>query len=223
MASYVKARSWGGGGLEGIWVISRKIDGVRMLRCPKGLPVSRAGKRLHNLDHISAGITDCEVFLDNWETSVSMVRTQSMVHIPETAIYSLLPLDPRLEIGCVEDPTAEFIQDELELALARGDEGLVLRQGDKWLKVKGKHTLDVTVQGYQAGTGKYEGRLGALLTDYGKVGTGFKDVERDEELYPIGSIIEVECMELTPRGRMRHSRFLRRRFDKDESNVEGEL
>jgi ATP-dependent DNA ligase len=99
--------------------------------------------------------------------------------------------------------------------VSQGYEGLVLRQGDRWLKVKPKETYDVLVTGIVEGTGKYAGKLGALITDMGKVGTGFTDKDR-EDLFtlPINTIIEVECMELTPKGKFRHPRFIRVRYDK---------
>jgi ATP-dependent DNA ligase len=74
----------------------------------------------------------------------------------------------------------------------------------------------VKITGLQAGLGKHQGKLGAFLTDMGKVGTGLTDHERVLYNTPdmIGQIIEVECMELTDDGKFRHPRFVRLRFDK---------
>jgi hypothetical protein len=68
-------------------------------------------------------------------------------------------------------------------------EGLVLRV-DGAIKVKPVHTVDLAVIGYTMGTGRHEGRMGALITAFrntegrflyaGKVGTGFTDLDRDE-------------------------------------------
>jgi len=59
--------------------------------------------------------------------------------------------------------------------------------------------------------------MGALMTDMGKVGTGFTDMERQEWWIKrnsrVGTVIEVECMQLTPDGLFRHPRFVRWRPD----------
>ncbi|WWV91966.1 hypothetical protein [Escherichia phage PJNS034] len=156
-----------------------------------------------------------------------MVRTHCAAPVPADCVYRLGDgqTDSRLYLFTVQDPTEEFIRKHLEEALAKGDEGLILREADvddpKWLKVKNKETHDVVVTGYQPGTGKHEGRMGALLTTRGKVGTGFTDSERDywqqrwEEGTVVGVTIEVECMELTSTGKFRHPRFIRERLDKD--------
>jgi ATP-dependent DNA ligase len=125
-------------------------------------------------------------------------------------------LDSRLEAGTMIDPDAETIRFRMERAMREGYEGLMLRQGDKLLKVKPKETHDVPITGIQPGTGKHEGRMGALLTPMGKVGTGFTDEMRENfnDQRWIGIIIEVECMGLTPGGKFRHPRFVRVREDK---------
>lgn len=156
-----------------------------------------------------------------------MVRTHCAAPVPDDCVYRLGDgqTDSRLFLFTVQDPSTDFIRFHLEKALEKGDEGLILREADvedpKWLKVKNKETHDVVVTGFQPGTGKHEGRMGALLTTRGKVGTGFSDAERHywqerhDEGTAIGSTIEVECMELTPTGKFRHPRYIRERIDKD--------
>ena len=89
----------------------------------------------------------------------------------------------------------------------------LLHPGNVWLKVKSSDTFDVQVTDVVPGRGKHTGRMGALMTERGKVGTGFTDAQRSE-VWQAGEIIEVECMSLTPSGKFRHPRFVRRRFDK---------
>ena len=60
--------------------------------------------------------------------------------------------------------------------------------------------------------------MGALLTDHGKVGTGFSDSDREED-WKIGDLIEAEYMEITEAGKMRHARFIQRRLDKTEESL----
>jgi hypothetical protein len=221
---------WNGKALTGAWDVTIKVDGVRAFVdsspsvCDAGHPpikrvTSRAGKPLYNLDHLPDG--DYEIFAGSWNKSVSLVRRKKKgAPVPAEFAYSLQPLDPRLYHDTVLDPTPEYINNALAYVLARGDEGLVLRpvgddNPDNWLKVKNKETHDVKVTGVIAGKGKHAGRMGALVTDRGNVGTGFTDTERRSLIYNvIGQTIEVECMGLTPAGKFRHPRFLRLRFDK---------
>lgn len=76
---------------------------------------------------------------------------------------------------------------------------------------------DVRVIGWEKGEGKHLGRMGALVTEKGKVGTGFSDKEREEytEEYILGKVIEVSCMELTPQGKFRFPKFVRTRLDRE--------
>ena len=218
----IKPKLWNGKDLKGEWEVTLKIDGVRMLRDEDGNPVSRADKPLYNLQNVPASVTDAEIFSKDWENSVSMVRTHDAKPVVLPHVYSLDPIDPRLVLSSMVDPSAETVQAKLESAVANGYEGLVLRQGDKWLKVKASETHDVEVIGMIEGTGKYVGKMGALMTPMGKVGTGFSDIERTviwsmEEVSPeciIGLTIEVECMSITKDGKFRHPRFKRIRWDK---------
>lgn len=213
----IKPKLWNGKDLKGEWEVTLKLDGIRMLRDEDGKPVSRSGKPLYNLQHVPADITDAEIFDCNWETSISAVRTKDGTPVQTSEVYSLDPIDPDLLLSSVIDPSAEEIQAKLESAVANGYEGLVLRQGNKWLKVKPTETYDVEVTGMIEGTGRLTGKMGALVTEMGKVGTGFTD---DERLVfwnlqrIIGRTIEVECMSLTPAGKFRHPRFKRVRWDK---------
>lgn len=244
----IKAKPWNGKDLKGTWEFTLKIDGVRAL-WDGAKWVSRAGKPLYNIpDPIGFHIPEegFEVYLtapgrsskENYRATIECVRAKTKDRpIPPSALYSLEPLDPRLYSGSlgnistaspylVDHPTADEIREALHRANRNGYEGLVLRQGDKWLKVKPVETYDVPVTGIIEGTGKHKGRMGALMTPMGKVGTGFTDKEREwwwTEAFaaPLGKIIgapsytiEVSCMQLTPDGKFRHPRFERIRYDK---------
>ena len=225
----IKAKAWKEVDLVGKWYVNRKLDGIRMLRNSSGEPVSRNGKPLWNLDGIDKEITDAEVFAGSWEATVSAVkkfRGDVKPCAPEF-VYSLTPgsVDPRLELGILEDPSVAAIEVIMNEQIAKGDEGLILRSFDdptKWLKVKTKYSADVRITGLQAGGGKYTGMLGAFVTNYGNVGTGLTDLQRKEfdNHKHIGSIIEVEFMEWTNTRKMRHPRFKRIRSDKDTESFE---
>lgn len=209
-----KPKLYKGTTLKGYWEITLKIDGVRAFWKHKGI-VSRADKPLCNLPPMPLG-TDAEVFIKNWETTVSRVRTHKGEEVSKEHIYTLDPLDPRLHKGYIKDPTPDEIEFLMERAVKEGYEGLVLRQKDRWLKVKPVETTDLVVTGLYEGKGKHLGRLGKVFTELGAVGTGFSDQQREDFWTEdfIGTTIEVEYMSLTPAGKMRHARFLRERFDK---------
>ena len=229
--AWTKARAWNGKGLKGRWNVTIKIDGVRAFRVDDGY-VSRNGKPLYNIPLVFAKNAEgYEVYRNssasskaNFKATIQAVRAKTKARpLSRDDVFVLEPLDPRLFIGTFENPSADFIREELARIVGEGCEGLVLR-GPKgeWLKVKPSETYDVRVTGYEEGEGKHAGRLGALVTTKGKVGTGFSDEEREalwadrENL--TGRLVEVSCMHLTADGQFRHPAFERFRDDKDEAD-----
>lgn len=212
-----KPKLWKGNSLEGKWIVSRKLDGVRAFITKEGC-YSRNGKPLYNLDKfIRDEPQDVEVYLGSWESSITAVRSSKTVQdISSENLYSLDPLDDRLVLNEIVDPEANEIFNILNEVLVNGDEGIVLRQGDTWLKVKPTETYDVKVIDLLPGKGKHDGKLGAFITSMGNVGTGLTDQQRIEYNTDsmIGETVEVECMSLTPDGKFRHPRFVRVRYDK---------
>lgn len=226
--------------LEGEWLITAKIDGVQAIySAANPFPTSRAGKRLYNLPPMPLGVY--EVFLGSWSETIETVRASKSKRevVPVEKLYRLEPkVDSRLEIrrmhlGFPISARHKFVMNEFSTALKKGYEGLVLHgpNGER-LKVKNKETYDVKVLQILEGKGKHKGRMGALVTEMGKVGTGFSDDERRhwwkaqghltgcadgpgcEMCLKLLPIIEVECMELTEDGKFRHPRFVRLREDK---------
>jgi hypothetical protein len=209
----IKAKMWSGSSLQGLWDVTVKLDGVRVLFTEEG-PVSRKGKPLYNIptDH---NLTDAEVFLGSFKDTISAVRSKSVKLVNLDNLYSLDPIDERLVLAKGIELTEDKIKAYFE-SVKDTAEGLVLRQDSVWLKVKPEETFDVTITGIQPGEGKHKGKLGAFLTPMGKVGTGFTDSERElfNDVCLIGETIEVSCMSLTDTGMFRHPRFVRVRFDK---------
>jgi hypothetical protein len=183
--------------------VSFKIDGINARRVGDQV-LSRRDKPLYNVPYLllEEGFT-YEIFLGSFKETTSVLRSHSHpFKITEEHIFKLTPVvDLRLIAP---------LNITLDRALELGYEGLVF--DGKW-KLKPKPTFDVQVLSTQPGTGKHFGRMGALLTPMGKVGTGFTDKEREEE-WSFGDLIEVECLELTEDGKFRHPRFIRRRWDK---------
>jgi len=126
-------------------------------------------------------------------------------------------------------------QDELmkyyALCRTKGYEGAVVKPIDyeyvgtrsySWMKLKPRETVDLRVTGVYEGTGKYINMLGGVYVNYNeqsnKVGSGFSDKERSDfweaPSMIVGKVIEVDFMEETTDGNMRHASFLGIREDK---------
>lgn len=201
--THQNVHKWNGKALKGTYHVTIKVDGVRALwkhdvEPPVGTAgvghwESRAGKPLYNIPAPFISVTtemwwpgvNCELFLGSLKDTVRACRTQHLK--PDTPairrehLYSLDPIDPRLDLGLVENPTAEWLTSKLATVNAQGFEGLVLRRKSdgQWIKVKPHDNYDVLVTGAVEGTGKHQGRMGYLQTHMGDVGTGFTDKERE--------------------------------------------
>lgn len=101
--------------------------------------------------------------------------TEHIVHVPILGV-----------VDRVED--ASTILDQVR---RRNGEGVMLntfdglyeiKRSSSLLKVKFSEEYALTVKGFEEGTGKYEGSLGAIICDYNgydvKVGSGFTDMDR---------------------------------------------
>jgi len=224
-----KPKLYVGKEIVGKTIISKKIDGVRAELCPfNKTATSFNGKPLYGLDDVLNNITevmDVEIFCGSFKKTVEIVRCSKNLprQVEMDEIFSIQPLDPRLLLAEVDSPSPELIEDYLQVVLNGGHEGLVLTTPEKWLKVKSSETHDVVITELIEGTGQFEGCLGAFMTSKGKVGTGFTHTDRKDYFRPelVGTVIEVECMELTEAGKFRHPRFIRLRFDKDAKHCKG--
>lgn len=213
----ILCKPWDGKDLKGVWVVTYKIDGVRAISDGQNV-TSRSGKPLYNLDHLADTFTDAEIFLGNFKTTIEAVRSKNVAKeiLPEH-VYSFDPIDERLYAHAVMiDPPVDTIKKSFNLAVYQGYEGIVLKQKDRWIKIKAHETFDVPCLDFLEGTGKYTGSLGKVDTPLGLVGTGFSDEEREWfwKFRPYGLIIEVECNRLTESGFFRHAAFKHIRWDK---------
>ncbi|MCK1389007.1 hypothetical protein [Bradyrhizobium sp. 21] len=221
----INPRSWNGKALAGNWLVTLKLDGVRAIWCDNQGWLSRANKPLYNIPSWRQGHPrDCEVFVNDFRDTIRATRTrcrkEDTPSITAENLFGLANLDPRLHWGRLTDPEPATIRARLRCANYLGYEGLVLRQGDNWIKVKPAETHDVPITGYVEGRGKHRGRLGFVTTDKGAVGAGFSDAERDMLWAEanagrlVGQVIEVSSMQSTPNGQFRHPVFIRMRPDK---------
>ncbi len=119
-------------------------------------------------------------------------------------------------------PNQKILMQRLDAVVRAGGEGLMLHLGrapyrgvrsDDLLKLKRFEDAEATVLAHIAGTGKYQGMMGALLvqTSAGvqfKIGTGFSDAERRNPP-PIGSQITYRYRSMTSKGVPRFASFMR--------------
>lgn len=140
---------------------------------------------------------------------------------------------PMLYYGTDQSKIDEF----LEQMVAEDKEGLMLNTDVPYkrtrhkgiLKIKRFYTMDLKIVGYEEGTGRLEGTLGALVLEYKgntvKVGSGFTDEQRTELWNNrediIGSICEVKYKEIssdknTGLESLQFPVFVRIRTDKNE-------
>lgn len=222
-----KPSTWNGKALSGEWEVTLKVDGVRAIWDDKLGWQSRAGKPLHNIPRWHGGPRDCELYVNSFRDTIIATRTRQLKSdtpsIRPEHLYGLDRLDPRLHFGNLLNPTVDDIRHQQHRARSLGFEGLVLRQGDRWIKVKSEETRDVAITGFVEGRGKYTGSLGIVRTPLGNVGSGFSDEDR-VQLWTearagmlIGQIIEVRSMEMSAGGKFRHPVFVRMRPDKAPS------
>lgn len=211
----MKFKTYRGGDIQGKCIVTKKIDGVRAHKTENGW-VSRTGKPLYNLPSVDLFDGDVyEVYLGSWEDTVSAVRTKSGDKVSCFHMYEIYPsVDGDLLICTHEGISQPAIDTYLNNVLQEGYEGLVIRNNENiFYKVKPVYSHDLVVLDILPGKGKHEGKVGALVTELGNVGTGLSDYDREKDW--IGKVIEVESMGLTPSGKMRHPRFIRHRLDKE--------
>lgn len=227
---YTAATYWEEGTqLPGVWQVSLKIDGIRYIRNRHGVPCTRQGTPA--LPKVAAlmppHMDDAELFRTNWSTSMSLKA--GTIECTAQDFYELSPLDPRLLLIAETGLTPEYIIQLRDWVLAQGHEGLVLRQGDKWVKVVPLRHADIRITGFYEGNGRLKGTFGGFSTKHGRVGGGFSDELRHKiwatlQADPkqlIGKIIQVRFREKTSENKLRMPVFDRFRFDKDEENEYG--
>lgn len=124
--------------------------------------------------------------------------------------FERIETDDRLFlVYSLEITTVDQANEMFEQMIAQGKEGVIVKspkaswknvRSTEMVKLKGINDCDLVVCGYQYGTGRFEGVLGALLCKsvdgkvQVKVGTGFTEAQRAQftEQYIVGKVVTVQ-------------------------------
>lgn len=233
---WTKAEYWKEKDLKGVYLVTYKIDGLRVIRGNDGKIYSRNSKECkHHLERFN--FQDAEFYYKDWSTSSSILRSDvEPIPIRQDMFYELTQgiEDSRLVIGRLKDPNVETINSLLRQALDTNHEGIVLRRLDSnkpcWIKVVPTKFADIRINKIIEGNGKYKGIAGSIETNWGNV-SSFKeqpdmgDIEFRRKIFLnqkdyIGKIIQVSYRELTEDRKLRFPSLVRIRDDKDYEDIE---
>jgi DNA ligase 1 len=182
-------------------------------------------------DALSAAVRRTAVRDDEWHALRYMVfelpggmgpfaaRAAMLRQIATRAAWPQLVAVDQETVGSRSD-----LRRRLDAVVHAGGEGLMLHRADApyltgrskvLLKLKPQHDAEATVVGHLPGTGRHEGRLGALQvrTPEGRefmLGTGFSDTQRKAPP-PRGSVVTFSYRGHTETGLPRFASFLRAR------------
>lgn len=213
---------WDGKDLPGMWEYSLKRDGILCIRQDDGTYTTKNGKPMYNLpdDVMDSGFEMAEIFCGSWGETWSIVSASKSPRrkVELSEIFPILPEYGEDTFMIKTVAPASMIRNALKVALIKGYEGIVLRQQDRFVKVKPEETVDVVVTGLVPSNAKsHKGALKEFVTEKGKVGIGLTREQRFEYMNPdlIGTTIEVKVIGgYTKNGKFRHARFIRLRPDK---------
>lgn len=173
-------------------------------------------KRVKNKDEIKTGvklmvfdILTLEEFENKKGEYTYLQRREKLNDIKETMTAEHIEILPLLYIGTGIDTILNILEDYRQ----KGAEGLMInldkpyefKRSKSILKLKVMQTADLRIVGFEEGTGKNKGKLGALLVEYKdnivRVGSGFSDCDRDfiwmnQDMY-MGKIAEIQYFEET--------------------------
>jgi DNA ligase-1 len=195
------------------------LDGEITILNDKGIPSKEAYKRAMKItrsDGEKHGLKmKCfdAMYIDEWKnqkcTHDYIERRALLNHLLTSAPHTYFELLPELYRGSDTSKVLEF----LEEAIANQEEGVMINIcdapyefGRTWnlMKVKKMNTLDLEIVGFEEGSGRLAGTLGAILVRYKdgnlvKVGSGFSDRLRAEIWRTrgdfLGKICEIQYFE----------------------------
>lgn len=188
------------------------------------------GIKMLVFDYMSADSFKTQSCLDPY-----VVRRAKLQSIMDSADFKYFEILPILYQGTDTAMIGKVLKEQVE----KGEEGIMInlanapydfKRTNNLLKVKLFNEADLRVVGFEEGSGKYKGTLGALICEYKggevKVGSGLTDCQRkliweDQETF-INSIIQInyfeETTDSTGKYSLRFPTFVDFRNDKTEPN-----
>ena len=157
-------------------------------------------------------------FKDGESSITQSKRTETLFKAKEILECDCIQLVDNLIVDLDTDEGVDQMWDFANKAISDKFEGIMIKDLDapykckrstSWLKYKPVETFDLSVIGYEEGTGKNEGKLGALICegeDNGRiirvnVGSGFTDVQREsfweDRDIVLGRVIEIQADTIT--------------------------
>jgi DNA ligase-1 len=195
----------------------------------------KSNAKTHNMIYHIFDIIPFEDFEKGYY-HVPQVRRTSILEklrprISQTKTLRIMPgIEVDLNIAQGHETMNRFAQE----AISQGYEGIMIKNLDasyeckrssSWLKWKPVMSVDLTVVGFEEGTGRNQGRLGALICEgvdnersiRVNVGSGFSDVDRDQYWIDrdrlVNRIVEIQADSVTQNQdgsySLRFPRFLR--------------
>lgn len=162
---------------------------------------------------------------------LSQRHRTKLLHEMSEKIYAINFEERRVQVvASVECRDYDEVLKVFNDAVDTGYEGIIIKdmdgmyefkRTDVWIKLKPSSTEDLKIVEIQEGTGKYSGRVGAIVVEREGVkigvGSGFTDdlrVTVEEAQSWIGKTVEVIFDSVTPDGSLRFPRFKQFRMDK---------
>jgi len=170
--------------------------------------------------------------LQEWDERQHVQTTSSRRSVLELTFgerssLEFLRLVPQLRMSAedsdIRSAHDEFVADGFEGVMVKNpDAGYTFGRSYDVMKLKAFHDVDLVIVALVEGTGKHEGRMGAVAVRHNgldvQVGSGFTDELRkamwSEPASYVGRTIEVQYQEETKDGSLRFPTFVRFRDDK---------
>lgn len=252
MVTFEKAKTYNPEKHSGFFIVEEKLDGLRLM-LKKGTALFRDQLNVWSTlpEHIQRLATDQwidgELYIPGSTASEAMrIENQTKLHfsgfyLPGIKLkprehhtqIKVLGIEPPKVLGRIQTPSLFDLQTELN-GWAGSKEGFILKKDiayPAWYKFKVEQTSDLVILGFTAGTGKYKGKIGAIicgaivsgkLTEVAKVSGMVEEIRFSLTNEDIGRIVEVRYQEIASRGKLRHPRFVRFRNDKVEPDKWGQ-
>lgn len=194
-------KDWNGKSLEGTYTVTRKVDGVLGRKLPNGKVVFKGGGLISHLPSRMKDFKFAEIACDGgWEETMSITRAYKSKRrkIQQHEIYPIIPLDKRLFVRRITNPSSELIDQLMKSEIKKGNEGLVLlnEKTGEYIKVKPVYTYDVRITGVNMSKSeKHKGLIKELVTEKGAVGVGMTMKERRRITEVFAKIIRLSLVE----------------------------